>query len=142
MEEDEVEHTFSLSILTPENTVFQDQVYSIIIPGADGYFEVLAYHAPIISLIQPGKLTITDKNHQKFVYAVTAGIIEVSQNKANLLIDALESLADIDLARAKTAYERAYNRIASQDKDIDLIRAKKALERAENRIEIFQEIHH
>ncbi len=139
--DDENEHTYSLSILTPEKVAFEDQVYSTIVPGADGYLEVLAHHAPIMVLIQTGKLTIIDKNDKTHIYAISGGVLEVSQNNANLLVDSIESGEEIDLERARSAYERARTRLISQDKDIDLIRAKAALKRAENRIHIYEESH-
>jgi F-type H+-transporting ATPase subunit epsilon len=136
-------HVYSLSIFTPEKIAFEDQIYSVIVPGADGYFEVLAYHASLMALVQPGKLVIIDKNQQRLLYAVSSGIFEVSHNKATLLIDSIESVSEIDIERAKLAYERAHARIISHTReeklDIDLERAKKARQRAEARIRVHRE---
>lgn len=136
-------HVYRLSIFTPEKIAFEDEIYSVIVPGADGYFEVLAHHASLMASVQPGKLVITDKNQQKLTYAVSSGIFEVSHNKATLLIDSIESISEIDIERAKLAYERAHARIISYTREeileIDLERARKARQRAEARIKVHRE---
>lgn len=130
---------FKLSVITLEKVVFEDDVISVIVPGGDGYFEVLTDHAPIISSIQPGKLVIKDKNSKKSIYAVSGGFFEMVKNKATLLADAIEAEADIDITRAEAALKRAKERIDSQAKDIDMRRAKQDLRRAENRIKVYHE---
>lgn len=130
---------YHLSIVTPEKVVFEDQVISLIAPGTVGYLEILTDHAPIITSLQPGKLTVTEKNREKLVYAVSGGFLEVSHNRATLLADAVEPAGQIDLERAEKAKERARQRIESKAKEIDIPRAVAALKRAENRIRIYNE---
>lgn len=81
---------FKLSILTPEKVVFEDEVYSVNAPGAEGYLEVLAHHAPLATLLQAGQLVITDREKQKSVFKVNGGFLEVSRNQATILVDRLE----------------------------------------------------
>src|SRR5574341_97905 len=131
---------YNLSIVTPEKVVFEDQIISLIAPGTVGYLEILTDHAPIITSLQPGKLTVTDKNKEKLVYAVTGGFLEVSRNQATLLADAIEPATEIDLERAQNALDRAKTRIESKPREIDIPRATAALKRAENRIIVYHEI--
>ncbi len=131
---------YLLSIVTPEKVVFEDQVISLIAPGMIGYLEILTDHAPIITSLQPGKLTITDGNKEKLLYAVSGGFLEVSRNKATLLADAIEPASEIDIERAEQALERARKRIDSRAREIDIPRALAALKRAENRIRIYNEV--
>lgn len=78
---------YKLSILTPQEIVFQGEVSSAVVCGEDGYLEVLAHHAPIIVLMKPGRLEITDKEGAKLVYQTSKGIFEVSNNEATALVD-------------------------------------------------------
>lgn len=131
--------TYTLSILMPEKVVFEEPVYSVSVPGADGYLEVLAHHAPCIVLLQPGKLTIINKDRKKLFFAVSIGFLEVSNNQASIVVSAIESLEEIDPKRAQLAYERAKVRLEASDEHIDIKRAKRAFRRAENRLKLHQE---
>jgi F-type H+-transporting ATPase subunit epsilon len=127
---------FKLSILTPLSLFFEDQIISVIVPGKEGFFEVLAHHAPLVALIKPGKLTITTKENKKLVYAVSSGFFEVSNNHADMVVDAIENVSGIDVLRAKKAFARAKERLEITEDHVDSERAKRALLRAKNRIEL------
>ena len=43
---------YRLKILTLEKSVYDADVKSIVAPGADGYFGVLAQHAPLIAALR------------------------------------------------------------------------------------------
>lgn len=127
---------FKLSIITLEKIIFEGDVTSLIAPGGDGYLELLTNHAPIITSLQPGKLTVTDKNLKKMIYAVSGGFLEMVKNNASLLADAIEAESEIDIKRAEEAQKRAKELLASNSPDVDALRAKATLRQAENRIKI------
>ena len=58
----------------------------------------------------------------------------LSENKILLLADSLETKEEINIERAKQAYDRAKDRLSNRGKDIDAIRAEGALARAINRL--------
>ena len=128
---------FHLSIVTPENVIYEGEVLSVIVPGEEGYLGVLADHAPLISTIKPGKVTIKDKSHKELFFSVSYGFFEVSANRATLLVDAVEDISRIDYERARSSMSRARKRLAEMSGAIDVIRAQRSLERARNRITIF-----
>lgn len=81
---------YHLSIVTPEEIVFEGEVISVIAPGIEGYLEVLTHHAPLITILQKGTVTVTDASHQKKVWQITGGALEVSHNNASVLVDAFQ----------------------------------------------------
>jgi F-type H+-transporting ATPase subunit epsilon len=130
---------FHLSIVTPEETVFDETVTSIIVPGAKGYLGILAHHAPLISPLIPGKLTVIMPDERELIMAISGGFVEVANNQATILADATEEIDEIDRARALAALERARQRLvesAAGDGTWDINRATAALHRAKNRIRI------
>lgn len=129
---------FSLRIFTLEKTVYEGSVISFVAPGMDGYFGVLAHHAPLVAALKCGKLSTKDEHGVETVYAMSGGFLEVSSNSAVLLADAIEQASDIDLRRAEAAKERAARRLSAGSQDIDLMRAEAAFSRALNRIKIYQ----
>ena len=129
-------NTFSAQILTPEGSVFDDEVVGVRVPGEMGSFEVKTLHANIISSLEIGKILVRKAAGGEQHFAVTGGFVEVVDNKLTLLAEAAEPIGEIDIERAKQAKKRAEERLSSDDKSIDEERAKKALRRAENRIKL------
>lgn len=82
--------SFKLQVITPARTVFDGEIESLTAPGKDGYVGVLAHHAPLVSTLGAGKLTIV-KGGEESVYQVDGGFLEVHGNVATLLVDRLES---------------------------------------------------
>jgi len=113
-------------------------VESIIAPGTEGYLGVLRNHAPLVTGLMPGKLTVGRLDGRRDMYALSGGFLEVRNNVATVLADALESPDRIDVERAKRAAERARKRLAEREASLDVARAEAALKRALNRIRVVQ----
>ena len=130
---------FQLNIVTPEKKVFDDDISSIIAPGSQGYLGILAHHAPLITDLVPGKLTVKDKQNKEHIYAISGGFLEVGGNQATILADAIENVTEIDIDRAKRAEERAREILATKMRDdVEFTHAQAELERALNRIQVFK----
>ena len=127
---------FKLSVGSPERDLYEQEVQGIVGPGSEGYLGVRSNHAPLISSLAPGKITITESDEKQRIAAVSGGFIEVSDNVATILAETVEFVEEIDLDRARTAYERAKERIGMKKSGIDMQRALAALRRAENRLKI------
>lgn len=131
---------YELFIATPEKVIFNAAVSSLIAPGTLGYLEILTDHAPIISTLTVGRLSVTEASGNKLVWALSGGVLEVFHNSASLLADAVELSTEIDAVRAAAAQKKAEAALkrahTSHSKEIDMLRAKKALQRAKNRLAI------
>lgn len=75
-----------LEILTPEKKIFEGEVSIATLPGADGSFQVLDNHAPLISLLKAGTIEYKDKTSRHTV-RITGGVVEVLSNKVMVLAD-------------------------------------------------------
>jgi F-type H+-transporting ATPase subunit epsilon len=127
---------FRLSIVSPARVLYDKEVKSLIAPGSEGYLGVLSDHAPLITSLAAGKITIKEGDDIERTAAVSGGFLEVSDNVATILADSVEFAEEIDVGRAKSAFERAKQRLGLQSPDLDLTRARAALKRAENRLKI------
>ncbi|WP_411029074.1 F0F1 ATP synthase subunit epsilon [Spongiimicrobium sp. 3-5] len=90
-----------LEIVSPEATLFAGEVTSVTVPGVDGEFQMLANHAPIVSLLQvgdvkiEGEVDIHEDYQNKFsqdakgktVLAINSGTVEMKDNKVIVLAD-------------------------------------------------------
>ncbi len=129
-------NSFRAQILTPEGSLFDDEVTGVRVPGEMGSFEIKTLHANIISTLEVGKILVRKATGEEQLFAVSGGFVEVIDNKLTLLAEAAEPVEEIDVERAKAAKERARKRLESEDPEIDKERARKALDRAENRIKL------
>jgi len=77
-----------LEILTPEKRIFEGEVTVITFPGADGSFQVLDNHAPLISLLKEGLVEYKGKEGAHNI-AITGGVVEVLKNKVIVLADGI-----------------------------------------------------
>jgi len=82
---------FRLQIVTQERVVFDGDVSSIVAPGAAGYLGVLAHHAPLLTTLREGVLTVR-RGEREETYRVSGGFLEVRDNVATLLADSIESV--------------------------------------------------
>lgn len=133
-------NSFKAQILTPEGSLFDDEVTGVRVPGEMGSFEVKTLHANIISSLEVGNILVRKATGEEQHFAVTGGFVEVVDNTLTLLAEAAEPIGDIDVERAKSAKERAQKRLDSDDEEINKERAKKSLERAENRIKLAADV--
>ena len=75
-----------LEILTPDKKVYSGEVTSVSVPGANGRFQMLKNHAPIISSLLNGKVRIKDKDGSK-EFNVKGGVVENLKNKVIILAE-------------------------------------------------------
>jgi len=123
----------NLEIITPEKIIYKDSVDSVTVPGTKGLFQVLKDHAPLMSTIEIGVITLK-KNSENTYLTTAGGTIEVLNNNVMILADSVEVVGNIDIERAERAKTRAEENLKSKKEDIDFLRAELALKRAINRI--------
>lgn len=75
-----------LKIVSPEGTPFDGEVENVTVPGVLGPFEILNDHAPIISLLEQGKVLYT-KDGAKHTVLIDGGFVEVLHNVVSLCVE-------------------------------------------------------
>jgi len=129
--------TFKLEVVTPDKIVYSDDaVVSVVIPGSEGYFGVLAGHAPMMAEMTIGELTLKHEDGVEDEMFICGGFVEVFQNTVTVLAHTAELGKEIDEERAEKALQRAKERISSTESDIDYARAQAALQRAMVRLSL------
>jgi F-type H+-transporting ATPase subunit epsilon len=79
----------TLEILTPDKPVFEGEATSVTLPGTLGFFEILNHHAPIISTLEDGKVTVRNGSAKEEVYFIKGGVVEASNNKVVVLAEGI-----------------------------------------------------
>jgi F-type H+-transporting ATPase subunit epsilon len=130
------EKPFTVEIVTPVRMVFSGQATSLSAPGVEGGFQVLASHAPFMSAIGTGKVTVKAPDGADTVYATSGGFVEVRDNTVTVVADTAERADEIDVKRAEASRERARERLESYKLDTDIDRARASMARALNRLRV------
>ncbi|MFN3658407.1 MAG: F0F1 ATP synthase subunit epsilon [Pseudolabrys sp.] len=111
--------TFHFDLVSPEKLLFSGDVEQVDVPGAEGDFGVLAGHAPMVTTLRPGILTVKGAGgEQKIV--VLGGFAEVSAEGLTVLADTAESVADIDRAMVAARIGELETRIAKTEAGSEL----------------------
>lgn len=84
-------NTFQFEIITPHKTAYSGRVVSLVAPHTEGYFGVLANHAPLVVRSGGGKLKIREEGQPERLFTVGPGVFEVLKNRAILLTKTAEA---------------------------------------------------
>jgi F-type H+-transporting ATPase subunit epsilon len=126
-----------LEVVTPEKQVVNDLAQIVMAPGSMGEFGVLSGHTPFMTSLNTGALHYRDESGKDQYVFVSGGFAEALPDKVTVLAESAERMDDIDLDRARSARQRAEDRLQDRSKeDIDFIRARAALERSLVRIKL------
>ena len=77
----------TVDIITPDKTIFSGEADVVQLPGKDGSFEILKNHAPMIAVLQKGKIKVVDPKNEKLFFEINGGVIEVVKNKVLILAE-------------------------------------------------------
>jgi len=126
--------TLRLEVVTPERKVYEQDVEMVVVHGVGGQLGILPHHVPLVTPLKIAPVKAKKAGSEEFI-AVHGGFMEVRKDKVVILAETAELGSDIDVARARSAKERAEQRLASKQEEIDYRRAELALQRALARIQ-------
>lgn len=129
--------TLQLELVTPDKLLVSEAVAEVTIPAISGYLGVLPGHAPLLSELGVGEVSYRGAQGV-FHLAVAWGFAEVLPDRVTILAETAERPADIDVARAQQARERAQAAIKSGGADLDYHTVSCDLKKAETRLEVAQ----
>jgi F-type H+-transporting ATPase subunit epsilon len=98
--------------------VVTERVDEVEIPGAEGYFDVLPGHTPLLAMLKVGELWYR-RGSEKFYLSIALGFAEVLPDRVTILAQLAERPEEIDVARAEAARRRAEERLATPAPEID-----------------------
>ena len=112
---------FHFDLVSPEKLLFSGEVEQVDVPGSEGDFGVLAGHAPLVSLLRPGILTVHAGGGSERI-VVLGGFVEVSADGLTVLADVATSVEDIDQAMIATHIENMEERVTQMEPGSELDR--------------------
>jgi F0F1-type ATP synthase epsilon subunit len=84
---------FKLTVLSPNELIYENEVYSVFLVGEYGEFEILAYHYPLISIVKKSDVIINWNER----LPVKKGVVRFFANECSILVE-----EEIATKKAKT----------------------------------------
>lgn len=91
------EKNFTLRIITPEQEIFNDRIVSVIVPGSEGQFCVLANHAPLVSQLKKGVVLVEYADGKCIDVDVEGGYAKVRDNVVIILATSASMFTEPDI---------------------------------------------
>ena len=121
--------TLKLEIVTPDGTVYSEDVDMVTLPGVEGQMGIYPRHVPLMSQMVPGEI-IVRKSGQDYYLAVGEGLIEVTSDHVALLTDMAIAAEHIDEAKVEEARKRAEARLQEKLSDEEVASTNASLARS------------
>ncbi|CAH2403879.1 F0F1 ATP synthase subunit epsilon [Mesorhizobium ventifaucium] len=108
---------FKFELVSPERLLVSEQVESVVIPGAEGEMTVMAHHAPVMTTIKPGVVTVKTAEGKAERYVVFGGFADIVPAGCTLLAESAVHVADIDRADLARRIQEAREDVADAKDD-------------------------
>ncbi len=86
----------NFELVSPERLLLSEEVDMVVVPGAEGDFGVLGGHAPVISTVRPGTITVYQGTAVSTRIFVAGGFAEVTADRCTVLAEEAAPVDDID----------------------------------------------
>ena len=103
-------YTLKLEIVTPETTIYSEDVEMVTLPGSEGEAGIYPNHVPLMTRVQAGEI-IVNRGGTEEVVAIGEGFAEITGDHIAILTDNAANSADIDEAAAEEAKAKAEQRL-------------------------------
>ncbi len=90
--------SFKFELVSPERLLVSESVESVVIPGTEGEMTVLARHAPTMTTVKPGVVTVKPASGGEQRYVVFGGFADILPDSCTLLAESAVAVGDIDRA--------------------------------------------
>jgi F-type H+-transporting ATPase subunit epsilon len=103
-------NTLRLEIVTPETTVYSEEVDMVTLPGVEGEMGILPQHVRLMTQLVPGEMIVHKDGHDNFL-AVGEGLVEITGERVAIVTNMAIAAEKIDEEKAEEARQRAAARL-------------------------------
>ena len=107
----------NFELVSPQRLLLSEAVDMVVVPGTEGDFGVLAEHAPLISTVRPGTITVYQGNAVTDRIFVAGGFAEVTAERCTVLAEEAERLEEIDRAEVEAQLRELREDLGSTSSD-------------------------
>jgi len=118
---------FKLEILTPNGIIYNDNALSVVLPGEEGEFGVLAEHASLTTLLEAGVVDVEKEDKSVESIVINWGVAQVDEDKVVVLVEgatAIRGKNESEIAQAIDEAKKLIKDVANSTTAIASVSAK------------------
>jgi len=118
---------FKLEILTPNGVIYDGDAVSVVLPGEEGEFGVLAHHASLTTLLTSGVVDVEKEDKSVEAIVINWGVVQVDEEKVIILVEgaaAIRGANESEIAQALDEAKKLINDVADSSAAIASVSAR------------------
>ena len=100
-----MENKTKLEVITPTQTMINEEVEMVVVPGSEGHFGVLPFHAHTLSTLNRGIVTVYENNDASNEIIIDGGIADVTPQGCSILVERAEIVKSLDKNEIEKKYQ-------------------------------------
>ena len=100
-----MENKTKLEVITPTQTMINEEVEMVVVPGSEGHFGVLPLHAHTLSTLNRGIVTVYENNDASNEIIIDGGIADVTPQGCSILVERAEIVKSLDKNEIEKKYQ-------------------------------------
>jgi F-type H+-transporting ATPase subunit epsilon len=128
---------FQAEVLTPEGTVFDEEVELVSTKTTAGSIGILAHHEPVLAMLDPTELRLYRSDSDIARFAQAEGYMQVADNHVLLLVEEAHEPDSLDASALRERLDEAQRRLEAAGDDTE---ARRVAERDRDRLQAFLQI--
>ncbi|WP_338608543.1 F0F1 ATP synthase subunit epsilon [Pelagibacterium nitratireducens] len=121
-----------VEIVSPEVLVLSAEARSVIVPGSEGYLTVMGDHAPLMAVLKPGFVTVTDTSGAVSNFFVGGGFADISDAGVTILAEEAKPASEFGRTEIEERISAAQQELTATSDDEDKGEAQNALDTWKN----------
>lgn len=123
--------TLEFELVSPEKLLVSEAVGMVVVPGAEGDFGALPQHAPLLSTVRPGVISVYQQGKVSRRIFVAGGFAEVTEDRCTVLAEEAVPVEDLTDAMVSARLQAAKDALQEADTALDKAAAEGRLRVAE-----------
>ena len=100
-----MENKTKLEVITPTQTMINEEVEMVVVPGSEGHFGVLPLHAHTLSTLNRGIVTVYENNDASNEIIIDGGIADVTPQGCSILVERAEIVKSLNKNEIEKKYQ-------------------------------------
>ncbi|MDH5716735.1 MAG: ATP synthase F1 subunit epsilon [Spirochaetia bacterium] len=106
----------TVTLIAPDRKLFEGKAQMVSLPGERAAFSVLKSHAPLVSSLEPGVVTIESEEGKK-TFIIDSGFAEVKNNNVTVLVEGAMLQDEINIEEEKKLLEEEIKKTTTSEKE-------------------------
>jgi F-type H+-transporting ATPase subunit epsilon len=108
---------FPFELVSPERLLFTGEVESVVVPGSEGELTVMKDHAPLMTTLKPGIVTVNESGGKSQRLFVRGGFADVAPTGLTILAESSVPVDQLDAAKLDAEIKDAQDDVTDSATD-------------------------